>query len=466
MINIDQTLTDKNLLGAAFPDLSSWRSWRTALKVAHGLPLTSPELPLFRASTGRETPPQGPAQEVYYVVGRRGGKSRITAATACYQAAFADTSVLSPGEIGLVAVVANDREQAGIVLSYCREIFNLSPILAGMVEANLAQEIRLKNRVSIKILTCSTAAVRGYTLLAAILEEASFWRVEGRDPGQEIVRSLRPGLATTGGPLIAISSPYSRQGVMWEAHKRYFGQEGAVLVWVAPSKVMNPRLSQDVIDRALAEDRVSAECEYLTNPASPFRDDVTGFLDSETLESLVIPGRRELPPQAGARYVGFCDPSGGRQDAFTIALAHGEPSGRVILDAVRRRVPPFNPGDVVAEFAQVLKDYRCREVTGDSYSAEWVVAAFREHGITYRASERNRSQIFTEALPLITRGQLELLDNRVLLAELRGLERKTRPQGRDFISHGPGGHDDVANSACGACVMVGGRVCRPQVRWL
>ncbi len=441
------------MIGAGFPDLAPWQPWRTALKAAYGLPLADIDLPLYQRCTGRQAAPQGPAGEVYFIVGRRGGKSRITAATACFSAAFADTAVLAPGEIGLVAVIANDREQAGIIISYCREIFRLSPILAGMVEADLAQEIRLKNRVSIKILTCSTAAVRGYTLLAVILEEASFWRVEGRDPGKEILRSLRPGLATTGGPLIAISSPYAKQGVMWEAFSRYYGKDGRVLVWQAATRTMNPTLSAEVVQQALAEDHASAKTEYL----ALFRDDISGFLDIETLEPLVVHGRRELPPKEGLRYFGFAAPSGGRQDSFTLGLAHREADGQIVLDVIRRRVPPFNPGEVVAEYAQVLKEFKCSQVTGDKYAAEWVVSAFREHGIDYRSSVRDRSQIFLEALPLFTRGQVELLDDQALLSELLGLERRVRPMGKDMITHGPAGHDDVANSACGALVLAGGQ---------
>lgn len=52
---------------------------------------------------------------------------------------------------------------------------------------------------------------------------------------------------------------------------------------------------------------------------------------------------------------------------------------------------------------------------------------------------------------------MELLDDKVLLAELRGLERRTRPMGRDMITHGPGGNDDLANSACGALVLAVGK---------
>ena len=49
-----------------------------------------------------------------------------------------------------------------------------------------------------------------------------------------------------------ISTPYAQQDVVWELFKRYYGQDGDVLVWKAPTSVMNPTLAQSVIDRARA----------------------------------------------------------------------------------------------------------------------------------------------------------------------------------------------------------------------
>ena len=456
MLDIIQAMNDPHLFAPLFRDLASWASWQTFLKAAFGLPMNDKaELELFRQCTGRQGPPVAPAREIDCIVGRRGGKSRIISVIAAYLAAFVDYSqVLAPGEMGIVAILANDREQSRIILGYCREAFRFSPILAGMVTDDLAYEIRLKNRTAIRVMTSGTASVRGYTLVAAICEEAAFWRVEGRDPGHEIVRSLRPGLATTGGPMFKISSPYAKAGFLWESYQKYYGQEGPVLVWQAPTRVMNPSIPQELIDRALADDRIAAECEYLAR----FRDDISGLLDGETIDAVVIRGRRELPPRPGVHYFAFADPSGGRQDAFTLALAHrDEPGGLIVLDLLKRSLPPFNPAEVVAEFAGAMKEYRVYEVVGDRYSAEWVVSAFRENGITYKTSDKDRSQIFQEALPLFTRGQVELLDDKVLLSELRGLERRTRPMGRDMITHGPGGNDDLANSACGALVLAVGK---------
>lgn len=455
MADIIQAIHDPHLFKPLFRDLETWASWQTFLKAAFGLPMNGEaEVELFRQCTKRQAPPASPAKEIDCIVGRRGGKSRIISVIAAYLAAFVDYSqVLAPGEMGIVAILANDREQSRIILGYCREAFRFSPILAQMVSDDLAYEIRLKNRTAIRVMTSGTASVRGYTLVAAICEEAAFWRAEGRDPGHEIVRSLRPGLATTGGPMFKISSPYSKAGFFWESYQKHYGQEGPVLVWQAPTRVMNPSIPQELIDRALEDDRIAAECEYL----AMFRDDISGLLDGETIDAVVVPGRRELPPRPGEHYLAFADPSGGRQDAFTLAIAHRDQTGLMVLDLLKRSVPPFNPAEVVAEFAGAMKEYRVYEVVGDRYSAEWVVSAFRENGITYKTSDRDRSQIFQEALPLFTRGQVELLDDKVLLSELRGLERRTRPMGRDMITHGPGGNDDLANSACGALVLAVGK---------
>jgi hypothetical protein len=50
---------------------------------------------------------------------------------------------------------------------------------------------------------------------------------------------------------------------------------------------------------------------------------------------------------------------------------------------------------------------------------------------------------------LFTRGEVELPDDRRLLVELAGLERRTARGGRDSVDHPRGGHDDRSNVCCG-----------------
>jgi hypothetical protein len=92
-------------------------------------------------------------------------------------------------------------------------------------------------------------------------------------------------------------------------------------------------------------------------------------------------------------------------------------------------------------------------VTGDRYAGEWPREQFAKHGIAYMPSERTKSDIYRDVLPLLTSGRVELLDDARLIGQLGGLERRTARGGRDSIDHAPGGHDDVANSASGAIVV-------------
>src|SRR5262249_41760579 len=102
--------------------------------------------------------------------------------------------------------------------------------------------------------------------------------------------------------------------------------------------------------------------------------------------------------------------------------------------------------------AALLREYRIGQVTGDRYAAGWVPAAFKDVGIAYVHSQRDRSALYLEALPLFTSGRVRLLDNVRLVAQLSALERRSGA-GRDRVDHPPGQHDDSANSAAGALVL-------------
>jgi hypothetical protein len=217
---------------------------------------------------------------------------------------------------------------------------------------------------------------------------------------------------------------------------------------------MNPTVPQAVIDDAMERDPASAAAEYLAQ----FRSDIEGFVTREAVEAATVPGRLELPPTAGPRYFGFCDPSGGSADSMTLAIAHRDRDGRAVLDLVREIKPPFSPEGVVADFAAMLAGYRIAEVRGDRYGGDWPAEQFRKRGISYRASDKAKSDLYREMLPLLNSGRVELLDTPRLAAQLVALERRTgRGTGKDAIDHPPGQHDDVANCAAGALVLAAGK---------
>jgi len=166
-----------------------------------------------------------------------------------------------------------------------------------------------------------------------------------------------------------------------------------------------------------------------------------------------VAGRYELPRIAGVQYCAFVDPSGGSSDAMTCAVAHYDRlTKRAVLDAVRERRSPFSPDDCVIEFSALLKSYGITRARGDRYAGEWPRERFRVHGITYEPAEKSKSELYTELLPLLNSGRVELLDHKRLVVQLCGLERKVARGGRDSIDHAPGAHDDLANAVAGVLV--------------
>jgi len=253
-------------------------------------------------------------------------------------------------------------------------------------------------------------------------------------------------------PCSSTSTPYSRSGLLWEQYKAHYGQAqgSAALIWRAPTRIMNPTIDATIINDALRNDFAAAKAEW----EAEWREDIEAFLGVEMIEAAMVPGRFELPKIKDAQYFGFIDPSGGRQDSFALATCHEEENGKIVLDCLREARPPFQPQNVVSEFADILKDYDISYVESDRYAGEWVSSAFAEQGITVENTSLSSSDIYLEFLPLLMNGSVELLDNRRLFDQLRGLERKTRTGGKDLISHGPflGAHDDLAIAVAGAVV--------------
>jgi hypothetical protein len=459
-LNILKAISDPAVFAPVFRDQRSWKSWFSFLAALFGLEMDEDQSRIFTECTRREELPTEPVKEAWLVIGRRGGKSFILALTAVFLAAFKDwRPYLNMGERATIMIIAADRKQSRVIMRYVKGLLQAVPMLSQLVEAERSESIDLNCRVSIEIHTCSFRAVRGYTVVAALLDEVAFWRDENSaNPDTEVLTAVKPAMATIpGAMLLCASSPYASRGALWEAYQRYYGKEGPVLVWQAETRVMNPTVPARLVDEAIEADPSAAAAEYLAQ----FRTDVESYLSREAIEAVVNWRVLERPPLSGRKYFGFVDPSGGSNDSMTLAIAHKEGDAGV-LDVIRERQPPFSPESVTSEFAELLRQYRVSKIKGDRYGGEWVRESFRRHGISYDPADKPKSDLYGDLLPLVNSGKVELLNNKRLVAQLVGLERRTSRAGRDSIDHGPGGHDDLANACAGALVTALAK--KPQIR--
>jgi len=446
MIGIDRALTDQKLLGAALGDPSSWSRWLSVLRAAFALPMSDVDLTAFAEVAGDRAPPAHRVNELWAVVGRRSGKTRIAAAISVYIGAI-EQHRLAPGEVGHVLLLAASRDQAKVAFSYVLGFLQMSTLLRGQIVGVTADEVRLAGNIVIGVQAGSYRTVRGRTLIAVVGDETSFWRDEASaNPDVEVYRACAPALAASKGMWVGISTGYRKLGLLYQKWRDHYGQDGdGVLVVQGSSRQFNPALDAEIIARASASDPEAAGAEW----EGSFRSDIAAFLDDGTIEGAIDHGRpAELPPRAGVHYQAFADPSGGRHDAFTLAIGHRE-GDRTVADVIRGRHPPFDPENVVTEYAWLCRNYKITTVTGDNYSADWVSAAFTKAGIRYVRSEHPKSQLYLESLPLWMRGAVSIPDHPKLLRELRLLERHASRIGKDIVDHARNGSDDYANSLCG-----------------
>jgi hypothetical protein len=454
IITIDRAILDDNLLGAGLgPDKESWAGWITLLKAVFALPLSAEEASFFAQVSGNRVPPSAPVREFWAIAGRRSGKSRMAALVACYLACFKRYPRLAVGEIGWVLILASSKGQAKGIFNFCRGFLEASPVLGQEIlpDGITADEIRLRNNITIAIHTNSFRSVRGRTIVAALVDELCFWRDETtQNPDVEVIRALIPALSTTRGPIIGLSSPYSQRGVLYDRFQSYFGRDQAdVLVVRASTRLLNPLIDEEVIQAAKINDPEAAASEW----EAEWRGDLTLYCDRALLERLVECGVTRHEPQERFRYTAFCDPAGGTgADSMTLAIAHKD-ADRSVLDALLEVRPPFEPAEVVKDFCHLLSAYRIRSVRADHYATGWVQGAFRAEGISLTHSDRPKSELYLDALPLFTNGTAKLLDNPRLIAQLSQLERRTSRVGRDIIDHQRGSQDDLANAAAGALVF-------------
>ncbi len=427
----------------------SWHAWELCARTlfGHTAGLSASDAAFVRARIGNRPLPTSQASETYVIKGRRAGGTRFESLLAVYFACFRDyRSILAPGERGTIPLIFPDRRQSRTAMNYILGFIESRPALARMVQHKTKDAIHLANRITIETHTASFRSVRGYTVVFAVVDEACFLPTDpdGAVPDVEILNALRPAMATVPNALLlVVSSPYAKRGAVYDAHKQWFGRDGGPLIWTADTRTMNPTVPASVIKRAFADDATVAMSEYGKDGEIAFRPDIESFVSRETVEGCVVPHRRELPPLPGIQYRCGVDVAGGSgADSFVWVVAHEEP-GACVVDLLREVAPPFSPENTAADCAGDCARYGITTVSGDKFGGEWPAQVFSRYGISYRASDKTSSQLFSELLPILNSGRIQLLDHPRAINQLASLERRTSTRG-GLIAAPPGGHDDIA----------------------
>ena len=111
-------------------------------------------------------------------------------------------------------------------------------MLRQLIEAERAEGIDLTNRVTIEVHTALVQDRAATPSSRRLCDELAFWRpTRTLEPRHRDHQRDQPAMATVpGAMLLCASSPYARKGALWESYHRYFGQDGPILVWQAPTR--------------------------------------------------------------------------------------------------------------------------------------------------------------------------------------------------------------------------------------
>ena len=417
------------------------------LAAVEGDALTPAQCALVQHFTGRtDVPRRGGFRTAVMQSGRQSGKSECVAGWLLYHAVRLHLQGRTGG--WLVGVAQDHRAGMRALFGHVRR-FAHSHMILPLVTRQTADTIELGG-VSLVVCPCRPAAWRGLSIDGFALDELAHFRTgEGLPQDREVWRSALPALSMTGGRLIALSSPYVADGLLFELHQAHYGNAGdAVLFWQSDGPSMNPALDRGYLAQLEKLDPAA----YAAEVRGEFLKDTAALVDEHAIAAAIDEGVSVRPPSPGVRYVAFLDLASGTAahgDAAAVAVAHQERDGTTLLDAVRVWPPPFRPQDIATEAAALLRPYRVATVAADRWALGLSAELLRGAGLTYRPADHDKSGLYLRLAGLMNAGTVRLLDVPLLARQLRSLERRRGPV-KDRVDHRRNAHDDAINAVAGA----------------
>jgi hypothetical protein len=431
---------------------------RTLLKVSYGLELDEEEMGHFRQCTGRTIDPRTAFSTVVVIAGARAGKdSRLVGPVALYETVFGSHK-LSKGETGTIGLYAQGTTAAGVTFGYISKYATESPRISELVRGDaLRSSIALDTATgpfTIRTFPATRIAGRAYSFPVAVLNESAFYRFEGAaNADTEILTSVRRGMLNfPRRKLLIVSTPYAKQGILYDHFVKFYGRDDSkdVLVWRAPTTYMNPSISAERLEE---ERRVMDPSHFAREYLAEFIDDAAAWLPSELIEQAVDIGITERPSFPGIKYTMAIDASGAGACAFAVSIGHVEDQGDgtivIVQDVLRSFTKPrsgkLNLKGVVREIIGLAAAYNHIEVAySDRYAGQWPLQAFEEEAAalslrftlqdpTLMRGQDNvrltKSDAFRKTAPLFRTARIRLVDSPSQVRELRNLEARPTENG-------------------------------------
>lgn len=414
------------------------------------------------------------------VVGRRGGKTTLSAMLAIYCAITTNwRPYLKKTPTAHVLILSHSRDFSDEVLDLIRTLIEDSPILTRLINKrmkNTASTMNLvmpfvvdgkiqKSRVTIKVGAASKKTTRGTAACAVLCDEIAYWNLDEnlKETDAEILKAVRPNMKQFGRKalMIKLSSPGIKQGVLYNEYNRWV--DGTLpsnyVVFKAPSWIWNNILpDQEFIDEWVL-DPDGFDTEYRAN----FVDSLSNFILPEFVDMAVMKGVTYLAPEEGKRekmvYKAAID-AAFKGDHFTFSVVGY--TGHRITQYISKgwqgtKKAPVKASEVAQYIRQICREFDIPTVAADQYAFNPLREIFEKYGVTleeYTFNPTFKKKIYFNLKKLVHSQQIDLLDNETQTKEIKELVVEQTNGGNFRIGHPSGGSDDYSDSAAIASFLV------------
>jgi hypothetical protein len=404
------------------------------------------------------------------VAGARGGKTYLGALRLVHLAITVPLGMLAPGEQAAAIIVAPDLRLARQGLRYALGAMQSSPDLVGLIENETLDSFQIRRHdgrvVSVECLpaTRGGSAVRGRSLVAALLDEFCFFRDADSVVNDATVFEAVSPRVVTGGQCVIVSTAWAEAGLLFKLFTEQHGKPSNVMVAHAPTVLMRPDQTERV------------EAEYERDPVNAAREfgavfigtGAGAFFDSASIKASVEVGRvAPLPPEPSSRCFASAD-FAFTSDHSAICIIRVTGSLAELVDWLElqpKKGAPLKPSQVCAEFATLCHRHGVDALIADGHNKE----AVREHlgacGIRFQEAEGGNAgkvKAYGRAQAMLREGRVSLPNLPRLITQLKEVTVKPLAGGGLQISHARRsgkGHGDLS-----AALVLGLAAAAPHVK--
>ena len=406
------------------------------------------------------------------IVGRRGGKSAISAMVSIYSTIKTNWKpYLKKTPSATVAILSHSKDFSDEILELIKTFIEDSPVLTRLIDKtktlskstlNLkvpfiertGERISIVNsRVTIKVGAASKKTTRGRAICVLLCDEIAHWNLEEKaaERDEDILRAVRPSLLQFGdqGMVLKLSNPGIKQGVLYNEYSRRHQLPKNFAVFKAPSWVWNDILESKDFAIEYQLDPEGFDWEYRAN----FVDSISNFISPEFVDLCVQKGIRFNPPEAKTKniiYSAALDAAfKGDRFAFTLLGMDDSRIKQYISKTWQgSRQNPVKATEVASYIRNVLKEFKISRVSADQYAFQPLREIFDQFNITLEENvftNTYKKKIYFNLKRLFHNQTIDILDDSILIGEVKQLQVEQTATGIIRIGHPTGGKDDCAD---------------------